>query len=538
MSELKTRLWRWTEEAPNWPEMELPAIQQRPPVAICFSGGGTRSMSATWGQLRALHSLGLVQRARYLSCVSGATWVCGPYLFYRAGPADDADFLGPIVAPETLTMAGLQQMSDTAGGHTATRSMELRLAKLIARGVHPRRVWLDAVAQHFYADFGLHVAGEMNSWSWDEQTIADIRARNPALADVSLWPIHPERPYPVINACLIGPTEYAPFAGESPLSMQFTPLYSGSPAARAPTYKSDDERSGSVRFGGGFVEPFAFGSEAPTTSVQGDEATVAMPEQPWGLSDASATASSAFAGEVEDAQLLRPLEGFTPHAPCWPIPASGEASSDRVAALGDGGVLENLGLLSMLQRQVRAAVVFVNGEVPLDAEIDPAQAPGPEQIDPSLGPLFGWSVPVKGTATQNNQVFAQEQWSTLVSGLLAAKATGGPVAATTDLEVVDNAWWGIRGGWTVRIHWVVLDRAPAWEELLVAPLRKEIDRGHTARLFHGPFRDFPNYKTMGENFLELLQLTPEQVNLLAEMTCWSVLAQKREIEALFDFAER
>ena len=29
---------------------------------------------------------------------------------------------------------------------------------------------------------------------------------------------------------------------------------------------------------------------------------------------------------------------------------------------------------------------------------------------------------------------------------------------------------------------------------------------------HGPFRDFPYYKTMLENDLELVTLTPEQVN--------------------------
>ena len=47
---------------------------ERELVGFAFSGGGTRSASATLGQLRALHELGWLSEADYLSAVSGGSW--------------------------------------------------------------------------------------------------------------------------------------------------------------------------------------------------------------------------------------------------------------------------------------------------------------------------------------------------------------------------------------------------------------------------------------------------------------------------------
>ena len=106
------------------------------------------------------------------------------------------------------------------------------------------------------------------------------------------------------------------------------------------------------------------------------------------------------------------------------------------------------------------------------------------------------------------------------------------IAATTTLRVVDNSWWGVQGGWDVRVHWMYLDRVPDWEADLPADIRADIDKGNAGGLFHGPYRDFPNYLTMGENTLELLELTAPQVNLLAHLTAWTVTQQRGPIEAM------
>lgn len=49
--------------------------------SIAFSGGGTRSAPATVGQLRALNDFGWLDKASYISSVSGGTWGTLPYVF-------------------------------------------------------------------------------------------------------------------------------------------------------------------------------------------------------------------------------------------------------------------------------------------------------------------------------------------------------------------------------------------------------------------------------------------------------------------------
>ena len=46
----------------------------RAPVGLCFSGGGSRALSAALGQMRGLRALGLMDRVSYVSSVSGGTW--------------------------------------------------------------------------------------------------------------------------------------------------------------------------------------------------------------------------------------------------------------------------------------------------------------------------------------------------------------------------------------------------------------------------------------------------------------------------------
>ena len=57
-----------------FPETTPELLSRTNNCGICFSGGGTRSMAATMGQLRALHKLGLLAKARYISSVSGGSW--------------------------------------------------------------------------------------------------------------------------------------------------------------------------------------------------------------------------------------------------------------------------------------------------------------------------------------------------------------------------------------------------------------------------------------------------------------------------------
>ena len=104
-----------------------------------------------------------------------------------------------------------------------------------------------------------------------------------------------------------------------------------------------------------------------------------------------------------------------------------------------------------------------------------------------------------------------------------------------------NSWWGVEGAGTVTILWVYNDRVPAWESLLPSTtfldphlgemtLAAAIAAGNGTTPA-GPVQHFPNYLTVEENELALDALTPLQVNLLAELSCWNVVND--ESAALF-----
>jgi len=69
------KLWPMPRTTATFPEQSLKSWP--PPgssdTGICFSGGGNRAMSAAMGPMRGLRALGLLGKARYMSCVSGGS---------------------------------------------------------------------------------------------------------------------------------------------------------------------------------------------------------------------------------------------------------------------------------------------------------------------------------------------------------------------------------------------------------------------------------------------------------------------------------
>ena len=102
----QTKLWINKGDQLKFPEKEVGVKQN---TGVCFSGGGTRALSATMGQLRGLQALNLINSVDYISCVSGGSWASALYTYYKSnpngkGPITDADFLGPVVPPHDIVV--------------------------------------------------------------------------------------------------------------------------------------------------------------------------------------------------------------------------------------------------------------------------------------------------------------------------------------------------------------------------------------------------------------------------------------------------
>lgn len=516
-----SRIWPSKGTQYLWPEQQAGV---KPNLGICFSGGGTRALSAAMGQMRALLSLGFLQQADYISSVSGGSWASAAFAYYREGASSDEQFLGPITDPGDITLAGLEQLDPGCLGHTATADLGDVLLKLMEK-VPLDLLWETAIGQVFFEPFGLWDASQPLYFSLDAATVQAIQAANPSLESSSFLTVRTPAsyriPYLLVNATLDGPAANAPYDPDPRVMVNYSPLGCGIPYQSTLSYPVEGGRlRRQVLVGGGFIEPFAWGCGTPLAPPVNGMIRVPPPPRPFGLALASGTSSAAFAAAF---QQYRVLDGLLPEGDYWP-PVVGTGTHPRAERylFGDGGNLEDLGLIPLLLRGVKKIVVFANSGIPLNVDYDPAHPPTESDLDSDLSTLFGFptsSVDLR-PGTASNLVFPRSDWPALVTQLQTAKRNGLPMVVPMTHCVQHNTWWGLEGGEPVTVLYVYLDRVSSWESHLEWEIQAELALGPV-----GKFRDFPNYAIIDENLMppqNLTQLTPSQVNLLADLTCWVV----------------
>jgi hypothetical protein len=527
----------------RFPEQKLGLHADRPSVGLCFSGGGARALSAAMGQYRALTKLGLMDKVRVIASVSGGTWASFIYTYYQSGAANDAELLGPITPPGDLTMESLREpLPRSCMGWVVTQEFDKKIFYDLFHDPLPE-VWIRLIGEMMLAPFGLYDPDRPRTISLDRASVERIlerQAEGSGLSADHFVTARPGRPFLVSNACLIAPTQIGTLHSETPVLFEFTPLYVGSPNPMQVTYAPRRGDSVTLEVGGGAIEPFGFGGQDPShVGASAHEVPVFLvelspPTRACTTDFIAGTSSAAPAGVLEELPGFTHLRFLTPDAPYWPV-REGPVPAAQDFDVGDGGVLENYGLISLLLRRLETAIVFINTNIPLSLDYDPAGAIEKSAIDSYLPPLFGLQDPSLGTATLNNQVFATADYAKVVRELQAAKRSGGAVMAVTKLTTIENSWWGLAAGHEVRVCWMYLDRSAQWEASIGSRrVRWNIWRGNKCRLFGGPFKHFPHYKTISEIPLELIDLTDAQVRLLADLSCWCVTSNGERFAELFE----
>lgn len=454
-------------------------------------------------------------------------------------------------------------------------------------------LWISAVGEIFLKPFGIYDRMAPGYFTLNSVSEEDIKARNssngrlnPALDKAVFHQVRADkdlsRPYLIVNVSLIGPKALAPFKREGLVAIEFTPLYAGSLLGQEITYQPESGESKTLRVGGGYIEPFAFGGGEPWTKPAACSrpappsscVDIPLPPHRFTLADASGASSAAFAGYIETKSIFKDLgrKNLSPEEPYWPV-CAGDPLPATTFMLGDGGILDNYGLIALLRRQVENIIVFINTTAQLDLTLDPTPPADPPpnwpnherpRIDYSLAPLFGFSYVGDGISMVHNRVFAETDFNEVVQKLQFAKnppdnqdpdrpTDNGTVMAETRLRVQPNDWWGIGDSlpdqhpYLATILWVYNDRIRQWENELnttqfeyrwldVLPVRltlkETIEKGNQSSPW-GPFKHFPNYRTMEEDgLLDLVELSPRQVNLLADLSCWNVTQNKHVFEKM------
>jgi len=547
---------------PEWPDI-APAKRG---FGLAFSGGGTRSMSASIGQLRGLAHNGWLQKVGYISCVSGGSWAAVPFTFSQY---DEATLLGTALEPGQITWECLcttaprSMNNDIAnaslnGGQIVVEILRRLLAdsKAVQGGIttvlgrffdrdalndvfgqigRVNDLTREATYARLLSDAFLaaQVPGaEHQYFTWRAQDARDIRDANPGMSFPNGFALaHTDRPYVIANAAVL---HRLPGYAQSPVPVEYTPLYSGVRQHISPV------------LGGNYVWSAAYGTHAPSILLGSQRirgyvrATTRAAARPFGLADVIASSGAApefLLTSKYGADLLTSLASqagqYFPHFPTWSVREAALGPVLRNVAHADGGAIDNLGLLALLARQVQDAIVFVNANEHYNQSDD-------------LRAICG--VGTSGNFKEHHglcQVFAPERWHDIQREFEACEERDEPlVFCASGWEVLPNRLFNVQGYRGLNICFVYNYPVESWRQALPGDVRDRVPRYPNQRdkKTGDQLVRFPWYETLAEQRtndkppkIRLLALQPPATQLLSHLGCWSLIhdASRKKIERLF-----
>jgi len=508
-----------------FPEDELDEMKNKDSLGITFSGGGTRSASLTLGQLRALNNLGVLKRAKYMCGVSGGSWGTLPFVYLDKNISDKT-FLGDYLNPNQITLENLKNVPAQSMANAIANSKILKsLIKDILEG---HDLYSRVISRIFLKPFNI---GEPNKFfTYNEKTRDEIVKQNSGSKftadDFYLVNPNPNRPfyiaqgtienYSFLNSQTAKAIELPAPKNIDRYQFEMTPLYVGI----NPLYKDSKTFNGDI--GGGYVQPHGFDTDAPDnfdTSTKwgqmklGDKSRIFNLGEIIGTSGAAPAVYDWFTDLVEHIILKMPI---FPDFKYWSNFNNPTQGNTKTYDFADGGGLENLGIMPLLKRGVKKIIIFSNCETPLTGSDENTDPP---QITDSIPALFR---PLKDNYGQKNfaynVVFDKQidKYNTLVKVLLQKIKDGVPPIHVDTYKVTQQDFYGIKGGYEVEIMWVYNSPCTKWYAQLQAPVQDFMKdkKNHLT--------NFPHYKTFLQNPPEIIDLTPEQVNLEAHLSAWIV----------------
>lgn len=533
--EFTVKAWQSTGESFEFPEQtdaSVADIMSRSNVAITFSGGGSRAYTAALGQMSALLNLALIDSVRYMAGSSGGSWATVVASYYQNNSVSDEILYGPILQPQQIFLENISDMDPSCARSFTDNYKEDD--SLLYTG------WLSAVQEIYFDPSGIF---RWAPFTYNDETQSDIVQRNPTLADTTFMKVRgtdvsiegiKQRPYPIIQSTLVGPTALLPWNSENRnySLMEWTPLSAGVVYTRDVTFNPE---KGTTQHStvGGLVEPFVFNaSDAPVIGLPAGQSSgiLQVPEGIPSCDLALASGSSSYAYGA-DAAALKIGETIVGSINYWAPSAESPENQEEEYAVADGGAVSNTDLISLLQRGVTTIFAFVNTGSPLQNSTNwnPSTDPLTEDsIDFTVPAWFGIITPnLSDISTDsfdlnNSQVFVKEDWLPFVTALQAAQASGNGNVITFNHRTAANAKWGLKGGYNVTVVWYYNGRALGWEALLndemralVQPATDPADQANVVD--SGTFKDFPAYPTL------LSTVSLNRSNLLADFTGWNVL---------------
>jgi hypothetical protein len=461
-------------------------------------------------------------------------------------------------------------------------------------GIPADMLWQVLIGSTFLFPYDLFIPASnglpSSYFAYDQSAVTAIQQANAGTslateaANVAAQVSGQSRPYYLCNMSMSVPDPTTPTKPDPILlPVQSTSFFTG--IVSSPSINDVNGRA----VGGGGVTSFAFNS-APT-AVNGTEVSVEQSRQ-WSLVDIIGTSSAAFAAELISIfkkmaanpphfaaalqsnrdEILRDVTnlgldsnraatiidnavaavaqgdlqahlanfsfdptGIVPSYQYWSPSNVTGGETVNPSQFADGGSLDNTGVASALAySDIDNVIAFVNSVTPISPGVDNFII-----VDDMIPPLFGYQPYDKTVGyylyTQrllsegnagfaNNQIFPSDQFGVLCQGLWAASGSGtylnSPIY-NQSLTTVENDWFGVAANRSVNVLWVYLENTVAWSNELssaVSPIESELVSSVK----------FPHYNTFSKT-----ELTPTEIQLLANLTAWTVISNAAAFQAMY-----
>ncbi|MDM8532656.1 hypothetical protein QUF63_15915, partial [Anaerolineales bacterium HSG25] len=505
----------------QFPEQLLARYQPTShPLGVCFSGGGPRAMSCAMGQMRGLHTLGLIDSIGTVSAVSGGGWFSTLFT-YAPIEIDDETLLGSIVEPEAITLENLATIDPrTIAAPLINMSDEDLL--IHARDSLRTLVLSDTQAfNRFYArllnesllkPFGLDHPHKF--FTMDEASVQQIVSHNPTLQASQFYTARPNRPFLICGATHI----YPPGPDRILRPFEYSSMYSG----MFQFFPQAGDRQ--TDLGGGYVENLAFDSTTPLDVPDTGLVTVSTPEPIFLLSDMMGSTSSGpdiILDYYSHPELLPAFRTWSQGNPDQP--------STYPYDLYDGSNIENIGIIPLLRRQYPVIFAFVNTSVPLGSD-------HPDSVDglvTQISRLFGRPTAFQAANFDSTQIFPKEQFPPLAEGLKAARQAGNLAMYVDSYQIMQPNLFDLPpypNDQKVTVVWFYNDLNENWHSKLSPEVQTLLtSTDPTNRMDNFPFFGTINQNKTDEGIPQFLYYSAEQINLLAHMWSYNISQEAKDV---------
>ena len=532
-NKLNVRSWETTVAEFQFPEVDpqdklhYQALVGRPNSGVCISGGGTVSASLIAGYFKALDDLGLMEQIRYISGVSGGAWGSIPFA-YLPEDRDDGEFYASIGLPQDLTEDKIQSVPEGSMTYAVTNADIVK--DTIKNADYGHAAYERAVGEIFLHPFGIKspteaIASRRQFFVTDESAMNDIIGRNPELKPADFILLKKNRPYPIMNTTMLvhdpqGKTKKQE-RNYDIFHFEFTPLYAG----MLPAHKN---AQADQALGGSYVETIGFNPDQVSVN---DGQIITAAEYRFELCLPVGTSGSAI--EEMILEKLPVAARLLPKFNYWnPSQGLQEAGAEQISVesyfYGDGGIIEDTGVVSLLLRKVTNVAMLLTEPVYFEGDTDDMayRVFGYNQIAMlfgadllSLVDVGGEKVLKRNPDKYNRQVFDNSagQFEQLLQNLKAARDNGKAEIVSDTFQVVDNELFGVKGGWDCQVIWSVVDTCTDYQGLLPADIQDQIGKAGSQ------LQNFPQIKVFEENAGHVIQLTAKQANMLGSQAYWMLM---------------